>query len=255
MKEWSLLCKHMASMKKAVVSFSGGIDSTVVLAAAVEVLPEDHIAVFADIPMLSTRQRIIAQNVAKKLGTEMITVKLKWEDMPGVRDNTSEKCYFCKKAIYSEVRRTASLNGYSVCLDGENISDRSEERPGRKAASEFGILSPLRSLEFERTVVRKMFDDLQLNIDVQKETCMATRIPEGVPFDDAAIRLIEECEEIIRNISLVGQIRMRLRDGCANLLTSPDTIDMLTAKKDELSSALFMKGIHEMRIDEKGYDG
>ncbi|MCL2608115.1 MAG: hypothetical protein FWD92_06155 [Methanomassiliicoccaceae archaeon] len=254
MKEWSLLCDHIASMKKAVVSFSGGIDSTVVLAAAVETLP-DHIAVFADIPMLSKRQRAITNNVAKRLGADMVTVKLEWDDMEGVRDNTPEKCYFCKRAIYSEVKRIASENGYVHCLDGENISDKSEDRPGRKAASEFGIISPLMTLGFERDAVRKMFDHLQLNIDVQKETCMATRIPEGVPFNDADILMIDECEEIIRNISHVKQIRMRLRDNCANLLTSPDSIHKLIAKENELSSALSVKGIHRITIDEKGYEG
>jgi uncharacterized protein len=240
-------------MGRVVVSFSGGVDSTVLLAAAANALPDDHIAVFADIPMLSERQRIIAMNVAEELGIDTVTVKLGWDDMPGVRENTSERCYHCKRAIYSVVRRIASENGYDICVDGENSSDKSDERPGRRAASEFSIMSPLRDLGIERDSVREMFTELGLRTDVQKETCMATRISTDTPFDDSDMRLIEECEDIIRKISGVRQIRMRMYDGSAHLFTSPECIGMLLRNKNVLEKELVRNGISAVNIDLDGY--
>jgi uncharacterized protein len=252
--EMRVLCDHLSVMKKVAVSFSGGIDSTVLLAAAAEALPDSHIAVFVDVPMLSERQRIIAKSITEELGVDTVTVKLEWGDMPGVRENTPERCYFCKRAIYSAVRRIASENCYDVCVDGENSSDNSNERPGRKAAAEFGIRSPLKELNIRRDTVREMFRELHLGTDVQKETCMATRIPSGTPFNESDMKLIEECEDIIRTVSGVRQIRMRMRDGCAYLLTYPDSIDMLLREEKELSRLLMKKGIPDMKIDMHGYE-
>ena len=254
MNDWNDLCDHISAMGKVAVSFSGGFDSTVLLAAAVSVC-DDHVAVFADVPMLSERQRRIAASVAEGIGANIVTVRLRWHDMPGIMNNTEERCYICKKAIYSQVSRIASENGCDVCLDGENASDVSADRPGRRAASEFGILSPLKDLGIGRDASRGMFRDLGLNVNVQKETCMATRFPYGSPFTEMGLKRIEECEELIRQISGVNQIRMRMRDGAAYLLTSPETIRLLTENETKIRSALLTKGVTDVTVDLKGYEG
>ena len=252
--DWKRLCDHIRSTGGAAVSFSGGVDSTVVLAAAVAALPESHIAVFADIPMISERQRRIARNVAEELGARFVSVKISWDDMPGIRSNGNDRCYICKKAIYSAVKRIASDNSFKICVDGENSSDRDDERPGRKAAAELGIVSPLKELGIGRSSVRRMFEDLRIRTDVQKETCMATRLPQGSPFGENDIRHVEECEDIIRSISGVRQIRMRLRNGDAELLTSPGETFKLIRNEKKLSSALSQKGISSIYVNEKGYE-
>jgi uncharacterized protein len=240
-------------MKSVAVSFSGGTDSTVVLAAAVKMLPDGHVAVFADIPTLSERQRRTALDVAGELGADIAVARLCWDCMPGVRDNTAERCYLCKKAIYSAVRGIGSDRGCSVLADGENASDIPEERPGRRAAAEFGIVSPLKELGFSRDAVRKMFIGLRLSTDVLKETCMATRFRTGVPFGDSDIRHIDECEELIRDISGVRQIRMRIREDHAELFALPSEIPLLMLREHELSSALLEKGVQNIKISAKGY--
>ncbi|MCL2143839.1 MAG: hypothetical protein FWH44_06260, partial [Methanomassiliicoccaceae archaeon] len=143
---------------------------------------------------------------------------------------------------------------YDVCADGENASDPASERPGRKAAAELGIVSPLKDLGIERSTVRKMFDDLGLKTRVHKETCMATRLPAGVPFTGKDIIFIEECENVIRNASGVEQIRMRLRDGYAELFASPDEIMLLIRNEKEISSMLAVKGVPKIRINMNGYE-
>ena len=248
-----MLCGRLSSYGSIAVSFSGGIDSTVLLAAAVRALPDRHIAVFADLPMLSGRQRATALNVAGELGADTVTIKLAWDDLPGIFENDRKRCYICKSAIYSAVRRTADEHGCDVCADGENSSDISDDRPGRKAAAEMNIVSPLKELGFSRSVIKKMFADLGLRAAVLKETCMLTRLPPDVHFSGDDVALVEECEEIIRNISGVKQIRMRIRDGYTELVTAPDETDMLFRSEDELSQRLAAKGISPVRINGEGY--
>ena len=253
MKEWDILCERISSMKRVAVSFSGGIDSTVVLAAAVKVFPNDHVAVFADVPMLSERQRSAAESVAEELGARLVSVKLGWDDLPDIRRNSGDRCYICKRGICSALSRAANGYGCSVCVDGENASDRSDDRPGRKAAEEFGIVSPLKELGMTKDAVKEMFLGLRLRTDIQKDTCMATRIPSGVPFSECDVRFVEECEDIIRKVSGVRQIRMRLRDGNAYLLTSPDSVGLLLSNEKELSEMLLGKGIKNVSVDPAGY--
>jgi uncharacterized protein len=100
-----------------------------------------------------------------------------------------------------------------------------------------------------------MFRDLNLKVNVQKETCMATRFPYGSPFTGTDLKRIEECEDLIRQISGVSQIRMRVRDGAAYLLTSPETIRLLTENEAGIRSALLAKGVTDVNIDQKGYEG
>jgi uncharacterized protein len=249
---WDLLSDHIASCPGAAVAFSGGIDSTVLLSAVSGMFPDHHVAVFADLPMLAERQRITAKNVAKELGARFVSVKLDWDHLDGIRDNGADRCYICKRGIYSAVKNIASEKGWTV-MDGENSSDNEDDRPGRRAAKEFGIMSPLKEVGLPRSTVMEMYDHLNLRNAVQKETCMATRIPFGVPFNDKDIKFIDECEDLIRNISGVRQIRMRLNNGEAKLQTSPDTIRLLLNNEDKLHMALYGKGIRKMHIDLEGY--
>ncbi|MCL1905173.1 MAG: hypothetical protein FWG19_03525 [Methanomassiliicoccaceae archaeon] len=252
-EEWNVLCDHISNMKRVAVSFSGGADSTVLLAAAVGTLPDDHIAVFADVPMLSEGQRTLVRKITERLSADLVTVRLEWGDLPEVRENTEGRCYFCKRAMYNAIRNVASDNGFDICADGENSSDNYAERPGRRAAEEFGIVSPFKELGIGRDAVKRMLSDLRLDLDIVKETCSATRFPTGRAFTEDDVRHVEECEDLIRNVSGVKQIRMRISHDGVRLFTSPGEMGLLVRSEKELRSALSQKGVKNVLIDDIGY--
>lgn len=245
------LCK----MGNVAVCFSGGLDSTVLLANAVEALPDAHLAVMIDMPILSERQRDAAIRVADFLGTRLITVRLSWNDLVELMDNGPDRCYHCKKAIYSNVRKVAEEHGFTNIAAGDNIDDKEMERPGRRAGTEEGVINPLLDLGIGRTVIKETVEKMGLPVCMIKDTCMATRFPTDVPIDEEKVRMAEDCERAVRMKTGVRQLRIRFRDGDAILLTSPDEIHILDDNRDLIEKILRAKGVVSMSIDPGGYTG
>ena len=250
----SELRKYVRGTEKAAVAYSGGFDSTLLLKLMTDILGKDCVGVFVDSPLLSQRQRGAADAIASEIGARVVRVRVDDERvMEKVFRNDPERCYFCKTLIYGEVRKVASDLGIDVCLDGENSDDKEDERPGRRAAREFGIRSPFRDLGIRKQDVVDAVSSLNLSERIVKDTCMATRIPSGTVFSEMDLRFIENCEEIIRQTSGVFQVRMRLSDK-ATILTAPDEIRKLIDSRDLLFPLLRNMGLEPV-IDMNGYTG
>lgn len=245
---------YLSSKGKVAVAYSGGFDSTLLLSIAAEALPDGHLGVFVDSPLISQRQRDSAFRIADSLGLRIAVVRLEWEDMPGVEENGPERCYHCKRAIYRAVRKAASDNGIDVCIDGENADDLYADRPGRKAAKESGMISLLSDLGIGRVDVERMVRSMDIPETIVKDTCMATRIMVGIPLSEEGMRFVEDCESFVRNVTGVKQLRMRLSGKDATLLTSPEEIPLLVSKEAVLAEEFGKKGLNIV-IDEIGYTG
>jgi pyridinium-3,5-biscarboxylic acid mononucleotide sulfurtransferase len=236
------------------IAYSGGFDSTFMLAAASEYIPRSHIAVFVDMPMLSERQRGSARRIAERLGSPLVIVGLDWDDMPGVKCNNPERCYFCKSSIYSNVRSVASEMGCDACICGDNYDDLRSVRPGRRAAEEMGISKPLEDLGITRADIVDKVLSMDLGCDIIKDTCLSTRIPFGIPIDEAKMRAIESYEQAVRRMCGVKQLRFRLSGDSANIQTAPSEIYKLRMSEEALRSYFLERGI-TIRIDPDGYGG
>jgi len=245
------LCK----MGNVAVCFSGGLDSTVLLANAIDALPDSHLAVMIDMPILSERQRCAAIRIADFLGTRLITVRLSWKDLVELMDNGPERCYYCKKTIYSNVRRVAEEHGFTNIAAGENIDDKETERPGRRAGTEESIINPLLDLGIGRSVIEETVKKMGLPVCMIKDTCMATRFPTDMPIDEEKVRMAEDCERTIRMNTGVRQLRIKFREEEAVLLTDPDEICKLDDNRDLVRKILRTKGVESIRIDPDGYTG
>ena len=236
----------------AVVAYSGGVDSTVLLNIVSRLFPEKHVGVFVDSPLLSGRQRDSALRIAKEINANVIIVKLSWNDLSDVMRNDEGRCYHCKRAIYSAVQDVANDFDIDICLDGENASDDHAGRPGRKAAEEFSIRSPFCDLGISRNDVVSYLKGMNLTETLVKDTCMATRIPTGTSFSEKELRLVEKCERLVRDISRVEQLRVRIHGNQARILTSPEEITLLDEAEGQLCSEFSKLGFIA-EIDRNGY--
>lgn len=249
------LFDRFASMKRAVICFSGGLDSTVLLNNAVRALPDDHLAVFAILPMTTQRQIDVAKKIVSTIGANAIFVEIGWSEMKGVEKNGPDRCYLCKTSIYEKVRAIASERGFSVVVAGENADDVENERPGRKAGRENGIVCPLLDLGIGRDRVIQCVNEIGFPFPMIKDTCMATRYSEGIPINEEMMRDAEECEESIRSATGVIQLRVRFNGNEATVLTDLKENGKLLDNVDIIRKILNDKGIDNVTVDSKGYHG
>ena len=212
----SIVKNRLKSLGKVAVCFSGGMDSTALLSLAKEALGDGVTAVMVDVPMLSERIRDIALIVSSRLDCRLVTAKLEWQDMEGILENGSDRCYICKRAMYKAVRKVAEDHGIRWILNGDTADDDPSTRPGMRAAEEAGVLSPLRDAGVSRARVKEYVDSLELPLDLVKETCMLMRFPIGVPVTEEDLETVEDIEYGIRSISEVKQLRVRM-DGTRHL--------------------------------------
>lgn len=244
---------RLEDMGGAAICYSGGLDSTVILRNAAGLERGSVVAVMVDMPLLSERQRVAARRVADRIGIPLEVIRIGWEDITEVTENTDERCYHCKKLIYRIIRDRAAELGLEHVVAGENADDLDEERPGMRAGREAGILNPLSDLGIGRREVMDAVNEMDLPAVMVKETCLATRFPLNTPVSEGNIRMAEECEEAIRSIAGIQQIRIRFDKGKAVVLGGSDETERLMMNAGSVADILRSKGFSDVRIDQEGY--
>ena len=212
------------------VAFSGGVDSTLVLKAANEVNSLPVMALFADSPLQSEFDRDHVKRLADQLGWQLVAVPFDPLAWPEFTANPGDRCYLCKKAIYSRFLTLLPIG--AGLLDGTNGDDCGAVRPGYRAVVELGVVSPLVVAGLPKSEVRQLARWLGLpNWNRPSSSCLATRIPEGVKISENLLRRIEVCEALVRR-HVLGHIRVRLVGG------RPDDL-VVELAKEEIARADF----------------
>ncbi len=196
---------------RAAVACSGGVDSTLVLKIAHDVLgPENTIAVFADTPMLPSGESEAVREVVNYIGSRLLTVSLDPFAWPGFIKNPPERCYLCKKKIYQNFQERLVEDNFDILMDGTNLEDLSDFRPGLKALEELEIRTPLADAGLIKKEIRQLSRELGLpNWDRHSASCLATRIATGQPISLEKLILIERCENLLQDMGFMG-CRVRL---------------------------------------------
>ena len=208
-RKWDCLKALLQEMRLAVLAYSGGVDSSLLLRAAAEVMGPQVIAVTAASETYPAAELIAAQEFARSLGVThkvLHTRELTSEDFV---QNTPDRCYHCKKELFAKLRGIADTEGISAVIDGSNIDDLSDYRPGRKAAEEFGVRSPLVEAGFSKPDIRTLARQLNLSAwDKPSLACLSSRIPYGTRITLEILRTVEEAENRLRAYGF-RQLRVR----------------------------------------------
>lgn len=238
------------------VAFSGGVDSTLLLRAVMEVAPSRAVALFADSLLQAQVDRENVRSLADQLGAQLRVVAITPLLWPDFVANPRDRCYLCKKSVYR--RFQVLLPQGAQLLDGTNLDDLGAHRPGQQAMVELGVVSPLALAALTKAEVREAARWLGLpNWNRPSASCLATRIPEGFPILPELLRQVEAGEQLIRAQGF-GHVRLRLNKGRSEDVTvelAEEEIVSLDfpARRDRIDAGLRRLGI--VRLDFVGRKG
>ena len=201
---------------RAAVACSGGVDSTLLLKITHDVLGhENTIAVLAETPLLPPGEIEAARNVVNLVGSRLLTVCLNPLVWPDFTQNPQEKCYLCKKKIYQAFLEKLEKLHFSILMDGTNLDDLHDFRPGRKALHELHVRIPLADAGLTKNEIRRLSREMNLpNWDKHSSSCLATRIATGQQINEETIERIKKCENFLQSLDFWG-CRVRIADDSA----------------------------------------
>jgi uncharacterized protein len=240
------------------VAFSGGVDSSVVLAAAFRSRARPVLALTARSPSVAGWQLDWADKVAKQIGAEHVLVDTNEVDLPHYSVNDSRRCYFCKHTLYQHLDRWLRKQGHNhtVVVSGTNADDLGDYRPGIQAGREAAVRTPLAELGYGKSLVRKLAAELGLaNADLPASPCLASRIAYGVAVTPERLRRIEQAEATLWELGL-GDLRVRLHEGeLARIEVLPDQLMSLVSSpsRRQVVEKLLDLGFRYVTVDLQGF--
>ena len=249
------LCTILSDLGSVVVAFSGGADSAYLAHTAHQVLGSRALAVTADSASYPDAHRRLALRVAAdfRIPHEIITTDE--VNRPEYRANPANRCYFCKDTLYSQLVNLARERGFAAVADGANRDDRGDYRPGRQAAREHGVRSPLDEADLSKDDIRWLSREAGLPTwDVPASACLSSRIPYGSEVTEEKLRLIEQAEDVLRTLGF-RVFRVRHHEALARLEIARDEMAraLEPAVAEQLTRELRALGYQYVTIDLQGY--
>jgi uncharacterized protein len=245
----------LADFPGLIVAYSGGVDSAYLAFAANHVLGKRALCITANSPSYPERHRTLALRIAADFGLQHEIITTNETSRPDYRANPANRCYFCKHELYTHLSAIGRERGFPVIVDGSNADDRGDYRPGRQAAREFGVRSPLDDVGLTKDEIRELSRDAGLPTwDEPASACLSSRIPYFSEVTEDKLRMIERAENVLRDLGF-RVCRVRHHDTVARLEIGRD--EMARALEPEVADAIDRElraiGYQHVTLDLRGY--
>lgn len=243
-------------MDNVLVAFSGGVDSTLVLALAHEVLGEKALGVTAQSASVPEREMKASRQLAGEIGARHLVIKTDEMSNPNYRANPANRCYHCKSELYLSLKKIAERENISHILNGTNTDDLGDYRPGLDSAREQGVRSPLVEAGFNKQEVRELSRMMELSIwNKPAMACLSSRIPYGQPVTPEKLSVVEQAEDLLLSLGF-KQLRVRHHGDLARIELGRSEMPLYLADEriqDLVQEKFKALGFETVVLDPEGY--
>ena len=252
-KKYEALKSYIKELGSVAVAFSSGVDSTFLLKVAHDVLGDKCIAITVKSHAIPKREIRESLEFCDKEGIRHFVAEVNEMEIKGFRENPKDRCYHCKKEIFTNIMKIAEQQGISHVAEGSNMDDNGDYRPGMIAIAELGIKSPLRKAELYKEEIRQLSRMLELPTwGKPSYACLASRIPYGEEITPEKLELVDAGEQLLLNLGF-QQFRVRIHGNMARIEVLPDDFGKLLDNREEIVSSFKKFGFAYISMDLQGY--
>ncbi len=245
--------KIITSYEKVAIAFSAGVDSTLLLKIASDTLKDNVLPITVKAAMMPESEYLEVLRLARQMGVRPLILETDIFLLNAFIENKADRCYHCKRYIFQLIKKAAMVHGFAIILDGSNVDDQLDYRPGLKALSELKIISPFKDVGLTKDEIRALSNYYQLETAKKPAmACLATRIPTATKITKEALSLIEAGEEILKALDL-KQYRLRLIGGLAKIECQLDDFEIILKNRKQLIFDLKKIGFQSIALDLDGY--
>jgi uncharacterized protein len=244
---------RLYGLGSVLVAFSGGVDSALVLKAALEAAPGKVLAATGLSASYAEEEMAEARSVAAQLGAEHRMVNTMELTDPRYADNTHQRCFFCKSELYTQVGKLAAELGYNAVVDGTNADDGGDFRPGIRAADQLGVISPLAEAGMTKREIREAARAWGVPIwDKPAAACLSSRFQYGDPITVEKLRQVATAEKVLRGLGIRG-FRVRHHAEVARLEIPPEFVALVMDNREQITEGIKAAGYRFVALDLEGF--